>query len=156
MYIHLYQHLYRYVHIYAAVSNGKRKPRRLYSIHLPFAHCANGTSSFFHLFTKKRTEVFRICKLTKQTCPSTDVRTHYITGEREFTSSQEITGPFITRNNRTHFTTRDTRAHLNHKRYQSSLITRITRNHFITEECSFHQKRYQSPLHHEYSYAGTS
>jgi hypothetical protein len=41
------------------VSNGKRKPKRFSSIHLPFAHRANGSLSSASLLTKKQTEVIR-------------------------------------------------------------------------------------------------
>jgi hypothetical protein len=42
------------VFVYAAVSNGKWKPRRFSSIHLLFAHRTNGSLSFVHLLTKKQ------------------------------------------------------------------------------------------------------
>ncbi len=41
-------------------SNGKRKPRQFSLIRLPFAHRANGSSSFVCLLTKKQTEVIHL------------------------------------------------------------------------------------------------
>jgi hypothetical protein len=35
-----------FIHGDMETSNGKRKPRRFSLIHLPFAHCANGSLSF--------------------------------------------------------------------------------------------------------------
>ncbi len=49
-----------YLYIYAAVSNGNRKPRRFFLIHLLFSHRANGSLSFVCLFTTKQTEVIRL------------------------------------------------------------------------------------------------
>ncbi len=47
------------IYKYAAVSNGKRKPRR-FSLILPFAHGANRGLSFVRLLTKtKKPEVIR-------------------------------------------------------------------------------------------------
>ncbi len=40
--------------MYAASSNGKRKPRRFSLIRLQFPHSANGSFSFVCLFTKKQ------------------------------------------------------------------------------------------------------
>jgi hypothetical protein len=40
--------------VYAAVTKGKRKPRRFSLIHLQFAHRANGSLLFVHLLTKKQ------------------------------------------------------------------------------------------------------
>jgi hypothetical protein len=59
--IHIYIYTYHiYTHIYvcicAAVSNGKRKPRRFSFIRLPFAHRANGSLSFIRLLAKNQTE----------------------------------------------------------------------------------------------------
>jgi hypothetical protein len=48
------------IYIYAAVSNGKRKPRRFSLIRLPFANCANASLSFVCLLTKKQTEFVRL------------------------------------------------------------------------------------------------
>ncbi len=44
--------MYIDISIYAAVSNGKRKPRRFSLIRLPFAHLANGSLSFVRLFRR--------------------------------------------------------------------------------------------------------
>jgi hypothetical protein len=49
---------YFYIYIiYAAVSNGKRKPRRFSLLRLPSAHHANRSLLFVRLLTKKQTEV---------------------------------------------------------------------------------------------------
>ncbi len=45
------------MHIYAAVSNGKRKSRRFSLIRLPFAHQANLNLLFVRFLTKKQTEI---------------------------------------------------------------------------------------------------
>jgi hypothetical protein len=52
-------YIYGYPYIYAAVSSGKREPRRFFLVRLRFAHRANGSSSFVRLFTKKP-EVIRL------------------------------------------------------------------------------------------------
>jgi hypothetical protein len=65
MYIYIY---YIYTHtqkmelyyIYAAVLNGKRKPRQFCLIHLLFAHRANGCLLVVCLLTKKQTEVVHL------------------------------------------------------------------------------------------------
>jgi hypothetical protein len=41
------------------ISNGKRNPKQFSSIHLPFAHRANGSLSSASLLTKKQTKVIR-------------------------------------------------------------------------------------------------
>ncbi len=51
---HIYTHIY--VCICAAVSNGKRKPRRFSFIRLMFAHRSNGSLSFVCLLSKNQTE----------------------------------------------------------------------------------------------------
>ncbi len=48
-------HIYIY-NIYAAISTGKRKPRRFSLILLFFAHYANGSLPFVCLFTEKQTD----------------------------------------------------------------------------------------------------
>ncbi len=47
-------------------SNKKRKMEAevIFFHPLPFAHCANGHSSFVRLLTKKQTEVICVCKQT--------------------------------------------------------------------------------------------
>ncbi len=56
--------------IYANFSTGKPKPRQFSLIRLQFAHRANGSLSFVHLFTKEQTSVCNRTKCTKQTCRS--------------------------------------------------------------------------------------
>ncbi len=48
------------IYIYAAVLNGKRKPRRFSLNCIPLAHCANGNLLFVRLLTKKQTKVIRL------------------------------------------------------------------------------------------------
>ncbi len=50
----------RFPYIYPAVSNGQWKPRQFSFIHLPFAHRAHGSLSFFHLLMKKQIEVIHL------------------------------------------------------------------------------------------------
>jgi hypothetical protein len=52
--------VYLYLYLYAAVSNGKLKPRRFFLIRLPFTHRENGNLYFVRLLTKKKTEVTRL------------------------------------------------------------------------------------------------
>jgi hypothetical protein len=49
-----------YISMLFQTENGKRNPRRFSIIRLPFARRANRCLSFFHLFTKKQTEVIRL------------------------------------------------------------------------------------------------
>jgi hypothetical protein len=67
-YVYLYIYIYLYLYICVAISNRKRKPRRFSLIRLPFAHCANGSSSFVRLFMKKKPKL-SFCKRNKRTCP---------------------------------------------------------------------------------------
>ncbi len=51
-------------------TNGKGKPRRFFSIRLPFAHVANGSFWVFSVYGQRNKRKFSVCKRTKQTCPS--------------------------------------------------------------------------------------
>jgi hypothetical protein len=56
MYIYMYIYIYPYIYIYMLLfqtENGRRKPRLFSLIRLSFAHHADGSLSFSHLFTKK-------------------------------------------------------------------------------------------------------
>ncbi len=56
MYLYIYISISTYK--YAAISNGKWKPRLVPLILIPFADRANGSLSFVCVITKKQTEVF--------------------------------------------------------------------------------------------------
>jgi hypothetical protein len=45
---------------YAVISKGKQKPSQVSLLHLPGAHCANGSLSFVCLLTKTQMEVIRL------------------------------------------------------------------------------------------------
>jgi hypothetical protein len=60
LYIYVYLSTYVYKDIYAAISNGKRKPRRFFLILLPLTYRVNGSLSFLRLFTKRQTELIRL------------------------------------------------------------------------------------------------
>jgi hypothetical protein len=52
--------IYKYIYIYAAISNGKQKPRQFSLTSLLFAHHANGNVLFVCLFVKEQTEVIHL------------------------------------------------------------------------------------------------
>ncbi len=60
IHIHILININKHIHIYAAVLNGKQKPRHFSLIRVPFAHRKNRSLSIVRLLTKKQTEIIRL------------------------------------------------------------------------------------------------